>query len=379
MRILWLSNAPWMATGYGRQTALFAPLLAGAGHDVAICAMAGLQGGPLTWQGIPVYPGGQVGAAMDVIAGHYAHHKADLLITLMDTWRLVPEAVAGLNVACWTPVDCEPMSCLDWAALTASGAKPVAMSRFGEAMMRKKDLAPLYVPHGVDTSVFRPCAGPGWSEARPAGRPFTVGMVAANTDKRRKGFDKAFQAFARYRDKHAPDARLLVHAQMVNDLTVGADGLDLAALAEARALGESVSFCDQYAYKAGLTGDDAMASFLSGLDVLLNPSLGEGFGLPVLEAQACGTPVIVTRGSAMAEMCGAGWSVTGEREWNWMHRADWTDPTVDGLVKALGRAHRASRSALGPGGQAVTFAGGYEAGRVMREYWAPALEILARR
>jgi glycosyltransferase involved in cell wall biosynthesis len=42
-------------------------------------------------------------------------------------------------------------------------------------------------------------------------------------------------------------------------------------------------------------------------DVLLSPSRGEGFGVPVIEAQAAGCPVIVADFSAQRELCGAGW------------------------------------------------------------------------
>ncbi|MAU00152.1 MAG: glycosyl transferase family 1 [Anaerolineaceae bacterium] len=45
------------------------------------------------------------------------------------------------------------------------------------------------------------------------------------------------------------------------------------------------------------------------------PSLYEGFGLPPLEAMACGTPVLTSRDSAMAEICGeAAWLVDPQQE-----------------------------------------------------------------
>ncbi|WP_339491090.1 glycosyltransferase family 1 protein [Pseudomonas rhizophila] len=56
---------------------------------------------------------------------------------------------------------------------------------------------------------------------------------------------------------------------------------------------------------AGYLPDEQVAQLLAGARALIFPSRYEGFGLPVLEAMASGTPVITTRCSAMPEVAGA--------------------------------------------------------------------------
>ena len=52
----------------------------------------------------------------------------------------------------------------------------------------------------------------------------------------------------------------------------------------------------------GRVGDDELAQLYRGARCLVYPSLYEGFGIPVAEALACGTPVVTSRDSAMAEL-----------------------------------------------------------------------------
>ena len=54
----------------------------------------------------------------------------------------------------------------------------------------------------------------------------------------------------------------------------------------------------------GYVSDDDLPSLYSGAIALVYPSLYEGFGLPVLEAMACGVPVITSNQSALADVAG---------------------------------------------------------------------------
>jgi glycosyltransferase involved in cell wall biosynthesis len=55
---------------------------------------------------------------------------------------------------------------------------------------------------------------------------------------------------------------------------------------------------------AGYVPEADKAALLTGADVFAYPSLYEGFGLPVLEAMACGTPVVTTTGGSLPEVAG---------------------------------------------------------------------------
>ena len=58
------------------------------------------------------------------------------------------------------------------------------------------------------------------------------------------------------------------------------------------------------AVRAGYLPLDDLAGFLAGAQVVAYPSLGEGFGLPVLEAMACGSAVLTTRELSLPEVGG---------------------------------------------------------------------------
>ena len=54
----------------------------------------------------------------------------------------------------------------------------------------------------------------------------------------------------------------------------------------------------------GYVSDEDLVIFYNLADVFVHPSLYEGFGLPPLEAMACGTPVLTSNVSSLPEVVG---------------------------------------------------------------------------
>jgi glycosyltransferase involved in cell wall biosynthesis len=379
MKVLWHSNAPWVATGYGQQTALFAPRIQDLGHEVAISAFYGLQGAKLSWRSHEVYPGGYDTWSNDVLAAHAFHHfegdyQAGWIMTLADCWVFKNPSLAKFNIASWTPVDHMPVPPDVYRFFEETRAVPIAMSRFGEAQLQRIGLEPLYVPHGIDRELLKPVDHKLARQAIDAPEDaFVVGMVAANkgASPPRKAFGQAFQAFGAFRRKH-PDAILYLHTERHGF----ADGIDLDSLAAATGIPEdAIRWVDQYQYRLG-TPPVYMAAAYSAMDVLLNPAYGEGFGVPIIEAQACGTPVIASDFTAMPELVGGGWTVKGQPFWDPFQRAWLHDPSVTEINRALERAYKL-RGSDKIRQAALDKAAEYDADLVAAEHWKPVLERLA--
>ncbi|MGH3744685.1 MAG: glycosyltransferase, partial [Mycobacteriales bacterium] len=62
--------------------------------------------------------------------------------------------------------------------------------------------------------------------------------------------------------------------------------------------------CRERAVFTGYVPDDAVPALLRRAAAVAYPSLSEGYGLPALEAMACGAPLVTTSGTAMAEVAG---------------------------------------------------------------------------
>lgn len=371
-RILIHSNAPWVPSGYGKQAAHLVRLLQGLGHEVVVSAFSGLMGAPLDWHGTTVLPAGMYEYGVDVLLPHMDAVEPDLTIALMDVWKLGPlaDALTGRTMAAWVPVDCAPLSRLDEAFFKTSGVRPIAMSRFGEHQLREAGLDPLYAPHVVDREIFKPLTVEDREKYRQGmgvADRFVIGMCAANNDAMRKGFPEQFEAFRRFQRVH-PEAMLWVHS-----IAKSARGLDLQRLAlEIGIPREDMRITDTYPQVSGMFDDPLMADWYGVLDVLSMCSYAEAFGVPLIEAQACGTPVIATRGSAMTENSTSGWQVQGEKFWNHVHGAWWDRPKAADIARAYEKALRQAQQRRE---KARAFTYGYDAaGWTIADGWKSIVE-----
>lgn len=383
MKIMIHSNGPMVPSGYGRQTALAIGQFIDLGHEVAVSSFHGSTGSIVEWNGIPVYPGGTAPYGVDTILPHANHFGAQVLLTLMDTWTLMPivdhlaeslKLAGAPRLACWTPVDCDPISQGDRHVLSKTGALPIAMSQHGLRMMEQAGLSGArYVPHSVYTSIYRPIP-----EARDRIRAecgtnpdtFVIGIVAANKDMFRKSWAEQFEAFGLHL-RNYPDSELWVHT-LPNR---GGGGYDLRDMAAQMGIAHAVRWTDDYAQVCGLLDDTDMAYWYNSIDLLSSCSYGEGFGLPIVEAQACGVPALATRASAMTEL--ATETVDGMRWWNAVHNAWWVrpDPPVIAAVYDRYQRNQGTDKMQDPEFHAARVAH-LDVDRVTREHWKPLLDEL---
>ena len=136
---------------------------------------------------------------------------------------------------------------------------------------------------------------------------------------------------------------------------------------------EQYRFVNQHAMHNGIP-NEAMAAIYTATDVLLASTLGEGFGLTVLEAQACGTVAVVNNFSAQPELLGEGWLTEGQPYWDGAQLAWFNTPNIPSIVDGLEAAYARGK---GRSDKARQHALKYDADRVWAEYWRPYLASLA--
>jgi glycosyltransferase involved in cell wall biosynthesis len=182
--------------------------------------------------------------------------------------------------------------------------------------------APVVVaPHGVDHRRFtplEPAEGADRALLASLGVPIDRPLVAfVGTLEPRKGVAPLVAAFDKVARRH-PDAVLVLGGQT---------GWGMAETERALAAARH----PERIVRTGYLPDDAVPALLRQSAVVAYPALEEGFGLPALEALACGAPLVTTEGTAMAEMAGGAALLVPPND-------------VTGLADALGTALQEGRA-----------------------------------
>lgn len=385
-RILWVSNAPWATTGYGSQTAQVTSRLQ-KDYAVAIATNYGLEANSTNWQSpngpIHIYPRGHETYSNDIIPAHayewFSKNLSvnNLIITLFDTWVFKGDKWDKFPVASWVPIDHKPVPPQVARWNKKDNVTPLAMTKYGQAMLKFENIDSFYIPHAIEKD-FEPTEKLFTGANEMTGREFlgvtedtfVVGMNAANKGiyPNRKAFGENLMAFALFaQDK--PNAVLYLHTDPAPTL----GGIDLIKLAQAVGLNEKqIIFPDRYSLRGSIS-QKVLAAIYSTFDVLLATSMGEGFGIPTVEAQACGVPVIVSDFAASSELCGDGWKINGQPIWDAPQLSWFFIPFVSEIVNALEDAYKRPR---GISLKALEFAEDYRADKVYKEHWEPALNHL---
>ena len=305
LRIFFNSNSPWSTSGYGSQMAELLPLIRDEGYPLAICNFFGQEGGKFMLDGILQYPKINHVYGSDALVLHAKDFKADVVFTLQDIWVLHPNDLQQTKrFIPIVPIDHDPIPNAVFEKLRFA-YRIVAISQFGQKQLQKKGLSSTYIQHTVNTDIFKPLDKiQRRKEVNMPSDMFLCGMVAANKDNPpRKSFQEALDAFKMFLEK-VPNAMFYAHT---NPDFPG--GFPVKEYARFIGIENKILFPDNYQMNSN-TSKAEMALIYNNFDVLLSPSISEGFGIPIIEAQSCGVSVIVNNFTSMPELVRPG--ITGE-------------------------------------------------------------------
>ena len=301
VRVLWVSDSPLVASGFGRVTREITTRLAQVpGLEVA-CLGWGYDGWPYDRSRFPlvIYPSpgpAQDAVNLERVISDFTPH---VVITLGEIWMLdwlhTHPVRPKFKWIGYFPLDGGPFY-PPWETMLKNVDELVTTSEFGRQIFQdglpSRRIHVIY--HGVDTAVFRPLPERERlkSHERIRGK-FVVGCVARNQP--RKNIPALVKAFAQL-SARIEDLHLYLH---MNPCDVGYDLVTL--LHRYRLQGRADVSGPDFSLHESLA-DEQLNRLYNLFDVMVLPSTGEGFGLPIIESFAAGVPVMATDYSACSEL-----------------------------------------------------------------------------
>jgi glycosyltransferase involved in cell wall biosynthesis len=290
-----------------------------------------------------------------------ARSRSSFFVSLQDIFMFEPGAIHCLS-AVWMPLHFVPVEHPTVLAL-ADFDMQLPISGWGACLLEPLQRPPKCARH-IDVVAHGRCTktySPDWDNEEEKKRTrflwgwpqdaFVILLIASNSEESgRKAFDAQLQAFSAFKAIHS-NAWLHIHAESVRaydiprlletfgefdgrSTHVNLEDHRARTFNEAPVQGERVSMTPSTSLNS--VSEEGIAKMYRASDVLLAATCSEGCGVPILEAQFCGCPVVTTRATAMWEETHLGISV---KPVQWIARMDfnsgWMLPNVPGIVEAL--------------------------------------------
>lgn len=279
-------------------------------------------------------------SGLNKILGDYGIQKA-MVLSDVDAF-IEDEPTVCTHFACWYPNHFRPLRPETRICLSMF-THIVSLCKSDEKLLKEMfpDKKVNTIAHIVDIPKVFPDVKNIREQYKIPKDAFVVMLNCGNYDtQNRKSLDTSLLAYDAFQKDH-PDAFLVVHAWHFKEISQSSQLI--------RNVFPIQYFVDNYTnipkqrmlLNETLKTHDEVMNLMYASDVLLHGSKTEGFGIPIVEAQLMGIPVISTKFGAMEDYTKYGYSVDyAQPSYEPSSRGMWVIPSIENMREALCKVYR---------------------------------------